>query len=193
MILIIINIENILQIEDNNPEEQKMINNFIDKIYTGQRNTKVKSSYRTINKKENKSLNNYFKCNNNTSSAPQINIINNNKHIYNNNIVKYSTFISNNVINKKSNKEGNKNIISYFVTNKYSQNNSIFMLFPHNKDNKRQNTKMQINEEQHYFKDENTMQDLDETPKKDIDNLKILPQELLNNFTKELKGYLKKN
>ena len=181
----------VLQTEGNNPDEQKMINNFIDKIYTGKRNTKVKSNYRTINKKENKSLNNYFNCNNNTSSAAQINIINNNRYIYNNNIVKYSTFISNNMINTKSNKEGNKNIIRNFVKNKSSHNNSIFALFPHNKDNKIQNIKIQINEGQHYFKDENTMQDLDETPKKDIDNLKILPHELLNNFTKELKGYLK--
>ena len=181
----------VLQTEDNNPEEQKMINNFLDKKYTGEKNTKVKNSYRAINKKENKSLNNYFNYNNNTSSAPQINIVNNNRHILNNNIVKYSTFISNNVINTKSNKEGNKNIIRNFVTNKSSQNSSIFALFPHNKDNKRQNIKKQINEEQHESKDENTMQDLDETPKKDIDNLKILPHELLTNFTKELKEYLK--
>ena len=155
-----------------------MINNFLDKKYTGEKNTKVKNSYRAINKKENKSLNNYFNYNNN-------------RHILNNNIVKYSTFISNNVINTKSNKEGSKNIIRNFIANKSSQNSSIFALFSHNKDNKRQNIKKQTNKEYYYFKDENTMQDLDETPKKDIDYLKILPHELLNNFTKELKGYLK--
>jgi hypothetical protein len=95
------------------------------------------------------------------------------------------------VINTKSNKEGSKNIIRNFIANKSSQNSSIFALFSHNKDNKRQNIKKQTNKEYYYFKDENTMQDLDETPKKDIDYLKILPHELLNNFTKESKGYLK--
>ena len=37
-----------------------------------------------------------------------------------------------------------------------------------------------------------SVQDLDETPKKYIDNVKINPQELLENFSKELNCYLSK-
>ena len=35
------------------------------------------------------------------------------------------------------------------------------------------------------------IKDLDETPKKDIDIVKIMPNVLINNFNKELNGFLK--
>ena len=35
------------------------------------------------------------------------------------------------------------------------------------------------------------IKDLDETPKKEIDIVKIMPNELINNFNKELNGFLK--
>ena len=181
----------ILQTEGNKNEEVKMINNFINNNYPGKRNTKVKNN-RINNKIENKTFDNNNNYNNNTSSAPQINKINNNR-IYNKNIIKYSTFISNNIKKKKNKKEENKNIIRNFDNYKSSQDNAIVLF--HNNNNKIQNIfpiKTQLNEDKHYFEEENTIQDLDETPKKDIDNLKIMPHELLNKFSKELKGYLKK-
>ena len=35
------------------------------------------------------------------------------------------------------------------------------------------------------------IEDLDETPKKDVDVVKITPNELINNFSKELNNFLK--
>ena len=185
----------ILQTEENNKEEIKI--NFTNN-QTGKRNTKVKNYYRINNKIENKTTNNNINDNNNynygVSSTPQINIINNN-HIYNNNIVKFSTFMSN-INNSNLNKQDlDKNItIRNIANNKLYQNSGIILLS--NKDNKRQNifpTKPQINKDNNCSHNDITIEDLDETPKKDIDNLKIMPHELLNNFAKELKGYLKKD
>ena len=186
----------ILQTEENNKEEIKI--NFTNNR-TGKRNTKVKNYYRINNKIENKTTNNYINDNNNynynASSTPQINIINNNR-IYNNNIIKFPTFMSN--INSNSN-INNQNLdknmnIRNIANNKLYQNNGIILLS--NKDNKIQKMfpiKPQINKDNNCSNNDITIEDLDETPKKDIDNLKIMPHELLNNFAKELKGYLKKD
>ena len=185
----------VLQTEKNNQEEIKI--NFANN-QPGKRNTKVKNYYRINNKIENKTTNNNINDNNNnynySSSTPQITIINNN-HIYTNNILKFSTFMSN-INNSNLNKQDlDKNtIIRNIGNNKLYQNNGIILLS--NKDNKRQNIfpiKPQINKDNNCSHNDITIEDLDETPKKDIDNLKIMPHELLNNFAKELKGYLKKD
>ena len=175
-----------IQTEENN-EEIKILNNYLNNR-TGKRNTKVKNYYKNNNPKIN-NINGNINCN--SSSSPQINIINNN-HIYNNNIIKYSTFISTNK-NESKKEENNKNIISKnFRNNKANLNNGKNKL-PQTSLRRQNNfpIKININKDNNSSNNDKTLQDLDETPKKDIDNLKIVPLELLNNFTKELKGFLK--
>ena len=182
----------ILRTEEDNPYEIKLVNMINNQ--TGKRNTKVKNYYRNNNKKSSRLLdnNNINLNNNNCDSSPQINIINNNL-IYNKNIIKYSFFSHNN--NEKNKDDFNKDLINEnFEEYKPSQNKGIILLT--NKDNKRKKNcpiKLQINKDNNSSYSKKTIQDLDETPKKDIDNLKIMPTELLTNFEKELKGYLKKN
>jgi serine/threonine protein kinase len=169
--------------EENNPEEVKFLNNYLNSR-TGKRNTKVKNYYRINNCKIN-SLND--NPNYNSSSSPKINILNN----YNNNIIKYSTFISNNKINTKI-EEGNKNNISKIVMNKKLNSNNGKNKLPQTNIKRQNNFPIKLNtNKDNISSDQITKEDLDETPKKDIDNLKIVPLELLNNFTKELKDYIK--
>ena len=182
----------ILKTEENIHNEIKIniINNYVNN-HTGKRNTKVKNHFINNNELENKKTNINInpKYNYDSSSSPQINIINNN-HIYNNNnIIKCSSFIPNNNI---ENVYSNKNMItSNCINNNSTQNNGMFSL--NDKDNKNQHYfTIYKNKDNNSSNNENTVQDLDETPKKVIDNLKIMPQKLLNNFTKELKGYLEK-
>ena len=187
----------ILQNKPNNAYEKKI--NILNYIHnTGKKNTKVKNYYRSNNKIENKT-NNKSDINNNynSSSSQPINEINNN-NIYNNNILKYSTFINYNKNmsnNQKKKEDSNKNniIIRNFGNYKPSSNNGIILLtYKDNNNNKNNWPSFNNKNKDNNCSDNETIKDLDETPKKDIDNLKIMPYELLNNFNKELNGYLKK-
>ena len=157
----------------NNNEEIKIITDNYINANTGKIKTKVKNYYR--------SKTNLIE-DNNRSPNPQINIINNN-HIYNNNIVKYS-FFSN---GRKNVKVKDNSILTY---HKSANNNGIILLMNKDKKNGVYPIKTQINKDNN--EEENPIiEDLDETPKKDIDVVKITPNELINNFNKELEHFLK--
>ena len=157
----------------NNNEEIKIITDNYINANTGKIKTKVKNYYR--------SKTNLIE-DNNRSPNPQINIINNN-HIYNNNIVKYS-FFSN---GRKNVKVKDNSILTY---HKSANNNGIILLMNKDKKNGVYPIKTQINKDNN--EEENPIiEDLDETPKKDIDVVKITPNELINNFNKELDHFLK--
>ena len=191
------------RMEGINQDEKKInIINYINN--TGKRNTKVKNFYRSNNKIQNNTLNNktdinYPNNNHNCNSTPQISVMNNNL-IYNRSIIKYSTFINNKTKsnNQKKIEDSNKNIIRNNLGDiKASSSNNGIILLPHNNNNNNYNNEKFYWPKSNMNKDNNcsnneTIKDLDETPKKDIDNLKIMPYELLNNFTKELNGYMKK-
>ena len=51
--------------------------------------------------------------------------------------------------------------------------------------------KAQINKDNNEEEENPIIEDLDETPKKDVDIVKITPNELINNFSKELNNFLK--
>ncbi len=187
------------RIEGINQDEKKTnIINYMNN--TGKRNTKVKNYYRSNNKIQNNTTNNYN--NPNSSSTPQIKILNNTNLIYNKSIIKYSTFINNKtkINNQKKTEDSNKNIIrnNFGNTKTTSSNNGIILLAhknssDNNNDEKLYRPKYNVNmNKDNNCSNSETIKDLDETPKKYIDNLKIMPHELLNNFTKELNGYLKK-
>ena len=161
----------------NTSEEIKIITDNYINANTGKIKTKVKNYYRS-----NTNLAN-VDCLNNPCSNPQINIINNN-HIYNNNIVKYSFFT-----NGKKNVKVKDNILAY---HKSANNNGIILLMNKDKKNGVYPIKNHINKDNNEEDEEKAIkQDLDETPKKDIDVVKITPNELINNFNKELNGFLK--
>ena len=181
-----------IQNEINNNDEIK-INIDNDNTVKTKRNTKVKNYYLSgggiHNLLKNNKKNNY-----NSSSSPQINIINNNP-IFNNNIINYSTYILNDK-NNKSKVENDKkdDIIKNFAYKKKSPNHGIILLV-HNDGNKQNYCpiKSRLNKDNNSTQSNNlSIQDLDETPKKYIDNVKINPQELLENFSKELNCYLSK-
>ena len=160
-----------------NNEEIKIITDNYINANTGKIKTKVKNYYRS-----NTNLNN---INNNINKAnnPQINIINNN-HIYNNNIVKYSFYDQ-----AKKNVKIKDNILSYHNS---AKNKGIILLM--NKDKKQgiYPIKDCKNNKDNNDDQENTVvEDLDETPKKEIDIVKIMPNVLINNFNKELNEFLK--
>ena len=161
----------------NNNEEIKIITDNYISANTGKIKTKVKNYYRSnINLGENIS-------NIKNASNPQINIINNN-HIYNNNIIKYSVFTKG-----KKNVKIKENILSY---HKSANNNGIFLLMNKDKKDGVYPIKNFLNKDNNETEEDNLIiQDLDETPKKDIDVVKIMPNELINNFNKELDGFLK--
>ena len=169
------NINNNINNINNNEEIKIITDNFIN-ANTGKIRTKVKNYYRS-----NTNLRN--KIDINPAQNPQINIINNN-HIYNNNIVKYSFFSKG-----KKNVKVKENILSY---HKSANNNGIILLI--NKDKKdgvypiKKNRNKDNNEEDEQSEN---IKDLDETPKKEIDIVKIMPNVLINNFNKELNGFLK--
>mgnify|MGYP002624591417 CR=1 FL=1 len=182
-----------LQNEDNNDEIKINIDN--DNTVRTKRNTKVKNYYLSGGGIHNL-LSNNKKNNYNSSSSPQINIINNNP-IFNNNIINYSTYILNDK-NNKSNVENEKknDIFKNFGYQKKSPNHGIILLV-HNEGNKQKQNycpiKSRLNKDNNSTQSNNlSIQDLDETPKKYIDNVKINPQELLENFSKELNCYLSK-
>ena len=158
----------------NNNEEIKIITDNYINANTGKIKTKVKNYYR--------SKTNLIE-DNNRSPNPQINIINNN-HIYNNNIVKYS-FFSN---GRKNVKVKDNSILTY---HKSANNNGIFLLMNKYKKNGVYPIKTQINKDNNEEEENPIIEDLDETPKKDIDVVKITPNELINNFNKELDHFLK--
>ena len=158
----------------NNNEEIKIITDNYINANTGKIKTKVKNYYR--------SKTNLIE-DNNRSPNPQINIINNN-HIYNNNIVKYS-FFSN---GRKNVKVKDNSILTY---HKSANNNGIILLMNKDKKNGVYPIKTQINKDNNEEEENPIIEDLDETPKKDIDVVKITPNELINNFNKELNGFLK--
>ena len=158
----------------NNNEEIKIITDNYINANTGKIKTKVKNYYR--------SKTNLIE-DNNRSPNPQINIINNN-HIYNNNIVKYS-FFSN---GRKNVKVKDNSILTY---HKSANNNGIILLMNKDKKNGVYPIKTQINKDNNEEEENPIIEDLDETPKKDIDVVKITPNELINNFTKELDHFLK--
>ena len=169
------NINNNINNINNNEEIKIITDNFIN-ANTGKIRTKVKNYYRSKTNLGNTS-------DISPSQNPQINIINNN-HIYNNNIVKYSFFSKG-----KKNVKVKENILSY---HKSANNNGIILLI--NKDKKdgvypiKKNRNKDNNEEDEQSEN---IKDLDETPKKEIDIVKIMPNELINNFNKELNGFLK--
>ena len=166
----------------NSSEEIKIITDNYINANTGKIKTKVKNYYRSNTNIAN------MDCNNGPgmSTNPQINIINNN-HIYNNNIVKYSFFT--NGKKKGKNVKVKDNILSY---HKSVNNNGIILLMNKDKKNGVYPIKEHINKDNNEEDEENAIkQDLDETPKKDIDTVKISPNELINNFNKELNGILK--
>ena len=169
------NINNNINNINNNEEIKIITDNFIN-ANTGKIRTKVKNYYRS-----NTNLRNKIDISPNQN--PQINIINNN-HIYNNNIVKYSFFSKG-----KKNVKVKENILSY---HKSANNNGIILLI--NKDKKdgvypiKKNRNKDNNDEDEQSEN---IKDLDETPKKEIDIVKIMPNELINNFNKELNGFLK--
>ena len=158
----------------NNNEEIKTITDNYINANTGKIKTKVKNYYR--------SKTNLIE-DNNRSPNPQINIINNN-HIYNNNIVKYS-FFSN---GRKNVKVKDNSILTY---HKSANNNGIILLMNKDKKNGVYPIKTQINKDNNEEEENPIIEDLDETPKKDIDVVKITPNELINNFNKELDHFLK--
>ena len=158
----------------NNNEEIKIITDNYINANTGKIKTKVKNYYR--------SKTNLIE-DNNRSPNPQINIINNN-HIYNNNIVKYS-FFSN---GRKNVKVKDNSILTY---HKSANNNGIILLMNKDKKNGVYPIKTQINKDNNEEEENPIIEDLDETPKKDIDVVKITPNELINNFNKELEHFLK--
>ena len=158
----------------NNNEEIKIITDNYINANTGKIKTKVKNYYR--------SKTNLIE-DNNRSPNPQINIINNN-HIYNNNIVKYS-FFSN---GRKNVKVKDNSILTY---HKSANNNGIILLMNKDKKNGVYPIKTQINKDNNEEEENPIIEDLDETPKKDIDVVKITPNELINNFNKELDNFLK--
>ena len=160
----------------NNNEEIKIItDNFIN-ANTGKIRTKVKNYYRS---KTNLGNTSDISPNQN----PQINIINNN-HIYNNNIVKYSFFSKG-----KKNVKVKENILCY---HKSANNNGIILLMNKNKKEGIYPIKDHINKDNNEEDEQSeNIKDLDETPKKEIDIVKIMPNELINNFNKELNGFLK--
>ena len=158
----------------NNNEEIKIITDNYINANTGKIKTKVKNYYR--------SKTNLIE-DNNRSPNPQINIINNN-HIYNNNIVKYS-FFSN---GRKNVKVKDNSILTF---HKSANNNGIILLMNKDKKNGVYPIKTQINKDNNEEEENPIIEDLDETPKKDIDVVKITPNELINNFNKELDHFLK--
>jgi hypothetical protein len=144
---------------------------------TGKIKTKVKNYYRS-NTNLGENISDII-----PPSNPQINIINNN-HIYNNNIVKYSFFTKG-----KKNVKVKDNILSY---HKSANNNGIFLLMNKDKKDGVYPIKNFMNKDNNETEEDDLIiQDLDETPKKDIDVVKIMPNELINNFNKELNGFLK--
>ena len=157
----------------NNNEEIKIITDNYINANTGKIKTKVKNYYRS-----NTNINSINNLNN--GSNPQINIINNN-HIYNNNIVKYSFYD-----HGKNNVKVKDNILSY---HKSVNNNGIILLM--NKDKKQGVYPVKTNDNKDNNEEHSNNVDLDETPKKEIDIVKIMPNELINNFTKELNDFLK--
>ena len=160
----------------NNNEEIKIItDNFIN-ANTGKIRTKVKNYYRSKTNLGNTS-------DISPNQKPQINIINNN-HIYNNNIVKYSFFSKG-----KKNVKVKENILCY---HKSANNNGIILLMNKGKKDGVYPIKDHINKDNNEEDEQSeNIKDLDETPKKDIDIVKIMPNELINNFNKELNGFLK--
>ena len=182
-----------IQNEDNNNDEIK-INIDNNNTVKTKRNTKVKNYYLSGGGIHNILTNNNKKINYNTSSSPQINIINNNP-IFNNNIINYSTYILNDKNNKSNVEDDKKNdIVKNFGYKKKSPNHGIILLV-HNEENKPNYCpiKSRLNKDNNSTQSNNlSVQDLDETPKKYIDNVKINPQELLENFSKELNCYLSK-
>ena len=160
----------------NNNEEIKIItDNFIN-ANTGKIRTKVKNYYRSKTNLGNTS-------DISPSQNPQINIINNN-HIYNNNIVKYSFFSKG-----KKNVKVKENILCY---HKSANNNGIILLMNKGKKDGVYPIKDHINKDNNEEDEQSeNIKDLDETPKKDIDIVKIMPNVLINNFNKELNGFLK--
>ena len=160
----------------NNNEEIKIITDNYINANTGKIKTKVKNYYR--------SKTNLDDCliNQRQPQNPQINIINNN-HIYNNNIVKYSFFS-----NGKKNVKVKENILTY---HKSANNNGIILLMNKEKKNGVYPIKTQNNKDNNEKRENLIVEDLDETPKKDIDIVKITPNEMINNFNKELDTFLK--
>ena len=168
------NISNNINNINNNEEIKIITDNFIN-ANTGKIRTKVKNYYRS-----NTNLRN--KIDINPAQNPQINIINNN-HIYNNNIVKYSFFSKG-----KKNVKVKENILSY---HKSANNNGIILLMNKDKKNGVYPIKTQDNKDNNEEDGNIIIEDLDETPKKDVDVVKITPNELINNFSKELNNFLK--
>ena len=159
----------------NNNEEIKIITDNYINTNTGKIKTKVKNYYRSNNLGNNSTIN--------PPHNPQINIINNN-HIYNNNIVKYSFFTK-----VKKNVKVKENILTY---HKSANNNGIILLMNKDKKDGVYPIKTFVNKDNNEDEEENDIiKDLDETPKKEIDIVKIMPNELINNFNKELNGFLK--
>ena len=159
----------------NTSEEIKIItDNFIN-ANTGKIKSKVKNYYRS-------NTNLGYANGEGPTPNPQINIINNN-HIYNNNIVKYSFFE-----NRRKNVKVKDNLLSY---HKSANNNGIILLMNKDKKNGVYPIKTQDNKDNNEEDGNIIIEDLDETPKKDVDVVKITPNELINNFSKELNNFLK--
>ena len=159
----------------NTSEEIKIItDNFIN-ANTGKIKSKVKNYYRS-------NTNLGYANGEGPTPNPQINIINNN-HIYNNNIVKYSFFE-----NRRKNVKVKENLLSY---HKSANNNGIILLMNKDKKNGVYPIKTQDNKDNNEEDGNIIIEDLDETPKKDVDVVKITPNELINNFSKELNNFLK--
>ena len=162
----------------NNNEEIKIITDNYINANTGKIKTKVKNYYRSKTNLDDCILNQRQPQN------AQINIINNN-HIYNNNIVKYSIFSNG---NGKKNVKVKEKILTY---HKSVNNNGIILLMNKEKKNGVYPIKTQNNKDNNEERDNLIVEDLDETPKKDIDIVKITPNEIINNFNKELDNFLK--
>ena len=161
----------------NNDDIKMITDNYINiNANTGKIKTKVKNYYRSnTNLVENGE-------GRGGGPNPQINIINNN-HIYNNNIVKYSFFS-----NGRKNVKVKDNILTY---HKSANNNGIILLMNKDKKNGIYPIKTQENKDNNEDGEKPIIEDLDETPKKDMDVVKITPNELINNFNKELDHFLK--
>ena len=74
---------------------------------------------------------------------------------------------------------------------KSANNNGIILLMNKDKKNGIYPIKTQENKDNNEDGEKPIIEDLDETPKKDMDVVKITPNELINNFNKELDHFLK--
>ena len=98
--------------------------------------------------------------------------------------MKYSFFTK-----VKKNVKVKENILTY---HKSANNNGIILLMNKDKKDGVYPIKTFVNKDNNEDEEENDIiKDLDETPKKEIDIVKIMPNELINNFNKELNGFLK--